>query len=700
MCLVLTVTMFQMGAHTSPNNLLVHSSTKRRETVVRWRTILEKGLSIPQPPETVWSPKHPVIKWPSMFKEKKVSRRKWKQSNFPHRILPDTVSGQVSVKVWNAKIEELSSQDDPPQGLISIMKDVAQQLINGASSRVNYPGTVLTSSKNIIPQPREQIPRIIDALASFTSKGHMAGPLFDVDAQSLKINPIMAVKKPGGHIRVVGNLKHPSGYSFNEGIAEEEKDIWPVEMTNAKDVASMILDAGQGAWLACTDMKDAYKMIPVDLSQRKLQAYSFCGAIFIELKLIFGDKLACLFFDRLHYCILNAFVYPEAPMHKASQGRTVDDIPSVVPEVAEAKLRQFVKTYRCKLKCLNIEAADNDPTCTKAFDMSQEGEVLGTRFNTNQLTWSMPHDKLYRLITQLRRLAEGKTYSLRDLESIVGKLNYISGLCPPLLNFLGTPIQAISEHLEEWSVEGTLAQEVDRDLARFTPSQFMKQDLLMVAAILVDSFENPLPIMRPDPTPPLSAVPVYTDASGKINGVDVPSLGIFFPPFDGMYGAAFSIPFSRDFLLQSNGTGLVADTTTTLEALGVLASLAIHPHRLAGREVHFRIDNVAVVYSFRKRRSNDRLANTIIRASYLVAGALNCKLFVTWSPRRSSRSTCVADDLTHGDFQSAYEYDRKSVLYKYNSFPPPIETWMEKAVERRDLGHDVLFWMKCEFGKL
>ena len=48
---------------------------------------------------------------------------------------------------------------------------------------------------NFFPDPEAQIPRVIDALASFTSKGHMAGPLFNKDESELKINSIMAVKK-------------------------------------------------------------------------------------------------------------------------------------------------------------------------------------------------------------------------------------------------------------------------------------------------------------------------------------------------------------------------------------------------------------------------------------------------------------------------------------------------------------------------
>ena len=82
------------------------------------------------------------------------------------------------------------------------------------------------------------------ALASFTREGHIAGPLFDVNKQEFKVNPIMAIKKPGGHIRVVANLKYPPGRSFNDGIQVERLDDWIVTMTTSKDFAKKIIYAG------------------------------------------------------------------------------------------------------------------------------------------------------------------------------------------------------------------------------------------------------------------------------------------------------------------------------------------------------------------------------------------------------------------------------------------------------------------------
>ena len=221
----------------------------------------------------------------------------------------------------------------------------------------------------------------------------------------------------------------------------------------------------------------------------------------------------------------------------------------------------------------------------------------------------------------------------------------------------------------------------------------MRKDLLMIAAILADSYYHPLPIMDPDPAIPLHAVPVYTDASGNIGSLTFPSLGIFLTPFDGMHAAAFKIPFTTDFSLQSNGKSLIANTTSTLEALGLLVPLVIHPSRLAGEAVHFRIDNLAVVWAFRKKRSDDKLTETLIRAADLAAGAMGNRLFVSWMPRRSSRSTVIADDLTHVDFSSCLEYDWRALTVIYEDFPPPISKWMERAVHKRDLGYSINEWI-------
>ena len=120
------------------------------------------------------------------------------------------------------------------------------------------------------------------------------------------------------------------------------------------------------------------------------------------------------------------------------------------------------------------------------------------------------------------------------------------------------------------------------------------------------------------PSVSLSATHIYTDASRNIGEKTSPSLGILFPSEDWWQVGADSLPFPMDFLLKANGTCFVANTSSTLEALGILIPLMIDPHRCVGRDIRFHIDNLTVVCAFKKRRSNDRLAHTVIRAAYLV----------------------------------------------------------------------------------
>ena len=657
----------------------------------------------PTPQPSVWQPKNPDIAWPHMNNETLLTQAQWEETNFPSQTLPTTVTGVVNITTWNKRISELLDSEEVNMGLVNLMREVGEQLTHGADSHVGSPGTSLTHGENWVSpgaNSEDTTARIADALASFTTAGHMAGPLFKEDVSKYKINPILAIKKPGGHVRVVGNLKSPKGNSFNEGIPEPKLSEWPVNMLTARKFAQMIVKAGRGALMSCSDMCDAYKMIPICLKQRKLQAYRFCGALFVELKLIFGDRLACQYFDRFHDCILRAFVLPMSSFPPVAQGRTVDDIPAVAPKGAEQALRRFVQSYRTTLNTLNIMAAPDDPACTKAFDCSTEGEVLGTRFNTVSFTWSLPHDKLHKMVTDIHKLATGETFhSLRELESIVGKLNNVSRLCPALKTLTGEAIFEMTSHINTLIQADGSISDTKRDSATFRTSPELNQDLLMAAAIMSDTYDNPLPIIDPDPPAPLCAVPIYPDASGHIAGPTSPCLGVLFPSHNLQQTAAFSFPFPTDFLLHSNGTGLVADTTTTLESLGILIPMITNPHRCAGKALHIFIDNIAVVFSFKKRRSNDKLAHTIIRASYLIAGALACKLFVSWTPRRSDVESVIADDLTHMDFSTTLSLDPHSYR-SVQPFPPPIREWMKHPSYDRDLGHHILSWMATTYQNL
>ena len=137
-----------------------------------------------------------------MRQERFLTRDELIETGFPVHPLTKEVEGVVNIECWEAKIQELLSANNVDWGLVKIMKELHAQLVNGASSQVESPGTDLTNTNNWFSDPPRQLSRVMDALASFTKGGHITGPILHLDKTKFKVNSIMAVNKPGGHIRV------------------------------------------------------------------------------------------------------------------------------------------------------------------------------------------------------------------------------------------------------------------------------------------------------------------------------------------------------------------------------------------------------------------------------------------------------------------------------------------------------------------
>ena len=103
------------------------------------------------------------------------------ETDFLANPLPKRVQGVINVELWKTKIQELLLKNNVNWGLVRIMKEVLDKLVNGASSEVEPPGMALTQTDNWFSDPPQQLPRVVDALASFTKNEHIAGPIFHLD---------------------------------------------------------------------------------------------------------------------------------------------------------------------------------------------------------------------------------------------------------------------------------------------------------------------------------------------------------------------------------------------------------------------------------------------------------------------------------------------------------------------------------------
>ena len=215
-----------------------------------------------------------------------------------------------------------------------------------------------------------------------------------------------------------------------------------------------------------------------------------------------------------------------------------------------------------------------------------------------------------------------------------------------------------------------------------------------MVAILSDTKENPLPILRSEAKPGIWAIQAFTDISAHIMGN--PSLGVYVPSH-GAGGVALvaSLAFPRQFLISEDNCGKkVFGKTMALEALGLLVMLSLDPMRFIGKEVKFYIDNVGTVVAYGKGYSRDEWTTTIVRASRVVAAGLRCSIFVSWERRRSSHGSEVADDLTHNLLGGLSEAELSAYAAGgISGFPVPVLEWMSNPGPDRALGLKMLKWI-------
>ena len=101
-----------------------------------------------------------------------------------------------------------------------------------------------------------EMPEITESRAN-----RIEGPFVSPPFQNLHISPIgLQPKKNLGEFRLIHHLSYPRGLSVNDGILPELKSV---SYQSIDDAVSAIKWMGQGCYMAKTDIKSAFRLVPV-----------------------------------------------------------------------------------------------------------------------------------------------------------------------------------------------------------------------------------------------------------------------------------------------------------------------------------------------------------------------------------------------------------------------------------------------------
>jgi len=637
--------------------------------VARWLTATTL-LSIP----VINAPSY-TVKWDSIpaLSDYRIDPGDSFWDSFPSRPMPKIVQSSVdhiALKKLVLKNKHKLSRHQFRRAL-KACKDIAE---GGDAYQLScLPPVIARNTSSAYENGR----MLTDKIATWIDKGFVAGPFVAPPTCSFRANPLMAISR-NNSIRPVINMSAPSDMSFNSNVNLHALE--KVYMCTAQMFSYSVLDAGVGAVMSKFDLSDAYKCIPAKLVDLWLQGFKWLNRFFVETRMIFGAVPSVCNFDRLGNTILN-LVRVVADIPGRWIHRCLDDIPVVTP-AASGLCERFSSTM---LKICNIIGIGLAPICPrneKAFVNQSRGTVLGIIFDTSDLTWTFPEDKLVDLQHRLLTAVKFPTLSLKQVQELVGSVNSFSQMCPIAKCFR----QPLTNYLSQFNA--------DRNILIRMPLQ-VEKDIAVLSRIVQYSGER-LPIAARRGDPPLNHLVFTSDAAGakfsRVGGERICSnlpgdRGVCSIGHNGstlFYYCRLSWPqYLLDDATDSKGA-YYGSKTTTLELVGLLLPYLTIPGSLAGRHVVLEVDNSAIWHGWNSRGvGNDVSASILIRALYLVSYYLGSTIYVKHVPRLSTEFSSMADRMSRVSSTT----DRDLAMLKHVQQPVPPEflmDWLSNPVEDWD----------------
>ena len=127
----------------------------------------------------------------------------------------------------------------------------------------------------------QQSPHVADQkLAKELAAHRLAGPFDSPPFPQFRISTLGIVpKKSPGEYRLIHHLSYPYGSSVNDGIAFEN---CTVTYARIDDAIQLIRSAGQGCYLAKTDIQSAFRIIPIHPSDYPLLCMCWRGKYYYD----------------------------------------------------------------------------------------------------------------------------------------------------------------------------------------------------------------------------------------------------------------------------------------------------------------------------------------------------------------------------------------------------------------------------------
>ena len=468
---------------------------------------------------------------------------------------------------------------------------------------VGIPDTKL--SKN--HRSAEQHPEIInDFISKGKIEGRIAGPFLSPPFEPFITSRLGVVpKSEEGKFRVIHDLSFPKNNSVNSRIPPENSQV---TYDSIDTITMLVQQFGEGALMSKTDIQDAFRIIPIHFNDHKLLGFSWEGSYYYDKCLPMGASSSCQIFESLS----TSLQWVMCKKFQASgMSHMLDDFFFIGPKDSPS----------CQIaleKFLDICAEAGIPIKhEKTYQPSTLITIYGIEVDSVALQCRLPEPKLVKIKAQLEFAKNRKKFTLRDLQSLIGLLNYACLVVVPGRAFLRRLID-LTCGISCPSHYIRLNREVRADLHMW--SHFIN-NYNGKSVILGDTWLSSDKAL------------LFTDASGSLGFAAVLGTELFALSWD-------IVP------------GLADKQIAIKELFPIVVALELWGTQLQNQKILFMSDNAAIVHAINKQTCKEKTLMHLIRRLVLTSLSYNILFKAKHIP---GKSNVLADHLSRFNFQAAFQ---------------------------------------------
>ena len=259
-------------------------------------------------------------------------------------------------------------------------------------------------------------PKVVEYLQKEKCSGTLIGPMnSNPFGKIAHFPPIDAIpKKDSEDVRIILNLSHPfEAGSVNHAVSKEKYFGLDVDLKypGIDALVKMIRTKGCGCLLFKRDLKRFYRQIFLCPGSIYLFGFVYMHEFYFDVVLPTGLRIACYIAQRISNVLM--YIYKQLSYEGINY---LDDLAAA--EYARLAKRAFDVLGKILLDLGVWESL------AKACEPNTVMVFLGVWFDTINLMLSIVPDRVVALKKELSYWAVGKRATLKEVQSLLGKLNF------------------------------------------------------------------------------------------------------------------------------------------------------------------------------------------------------------------------------------------------------------------------------------